>query len=282
MATFTTDKAMVQAELRVYLGDDPDVNQFTENADNADPTNNTFEFVYEITGEEGEGTKAIKAFLKDNNGNANTVDLGTVDLDFTPPTISELVLADDTPLKRGAAGKVLFTLSEAAALEVTLSNGAVLVRNDAIEPPSYEYSYTVTDNDEESETPLVATVTATDVAGNASSASLDFNAFDFTPPVLLDSNLNHLLLRSGEIFRVTFDLNEPSVTVPEMVAVMEETTIALVGEAVGDTGWSFRHTVLEGQDGTYALTLQNVSDAAGNAMAAVDLGLWCSMVRRRF
>ena len=163
-------------------------------------------------------------------------------------------------------------MSEAAALEVALSNGAVLVRNDAIDPPSYEYSYTVTDNDEESETPLVATVTATDVAGNASSASLDFNAFDFTPPVLLDSNLNHLLLRSGEIFRVTFELNEPSVTVPEMVAVMDETTIALVGEAVGDTGWSFRHTVLEGQDGTYALTLQNVSDAAGNAMAAVDLG----------
>ena len=62
VATFTTDKAMVQAELKVYLGDDPDVNQFTENAENTDPNNNTFEFVYEITGEEGEGTKAIKAF----------------------------------------------------------------------------------------------------------------------------------------------------------------------------------------------------------------------------
>jgi hypothetical protein len=230
VATFTSDKVMVQAELKVFVGDDSELNRFTENAENADLEANSFEFIYEITGQEGEGTRTVKAFLKDTNGNESTVDLGVLELDFTAPVISELALADETPLASGATGKVLFTLSEDVVLEVTTSHEIDLIRDETIEAPSYGYSYTVTQDDPETQVTdgggdhrLSVIIQATDTAGNASTGEIEFNALDFTPPAVSSASLPQTLLRPGDVLRANVVLDEESQALPKVMAVMRVT-----------------------------------------------------------
>ena len=218
-ATFTANEALMEDNLVVYLGSD--TLTFTRDTE-ADAAENHYVFTYTVSGNENEGVQNAKAVIQDRGGNTVEVDIGSVTLDFTAPVIGDVSLVHDRPLREGATGQVLFTVSESTTVEVSLGlwdettdagavwSGNPMLADDAVAPPSYGYTYTAMGDEPEDNAPLLVRIMVTDTAGNASETSLDFNRFDFTPPTIASFTLDDDLFQPGDACALSSTLPSPS------------------------------------------------------------------------
>ncbi|MBL90843.1 MAG: hypothetical protein CMH56_03410, partial [Myxococcales bacterium] len=86
----------------------------------SDVANLSFVYRYTLTGEEGDGTKVVRADVVDEGGSAGQTDIGSVDLDFTVPTVT---LSTNLPNYREGEVVTLTvlaseTLAQAPTLEI--------------------------------------------------------------------------------------------------------------------------------------------------------------------
>ncbi len=259
-ATFTANEALMEDNLVVYLGSESLT--FTRD-DEADTGENQYVFTYTVSGNENEGVQNAKAAIQDRGGNAVEVDIGSVTLDFTTPVIGDVSLVHDRPLREGATGQVLFTVSESTTVEVSLGawdettdagavwSGTPMIADETVVAPSYGYTYTAMGDEPEDDAALLVRIVVTDAAGNASETTLDFNRFDFTPPTIASFTLEDDLFQPGDVVRAFVNFTEPIATLPALTGVYAEETqagavadIVLEGAQQNLDQQAFRRTVL--------------------------------------
>ena len=112
---------------------------FTLDEDASDVANLKFVYRYALTGEEGDGTKVVRANVVDEGGSAGQYDIGSVDLDFTAPTVT---LSTNLPNYREDDVVTLTvraseTLAQAPTLEVK-QNDAVITDFSLLTPKPHK------------------------------------------------------------------------------------------------------------------------------------------------
>ena len=256
-ASFTLDESLLEESLKVYLG--REAFAFTLDEAASDVANHQYRLTYEVTGDEDSGTQSVWAFLKDKEGNEGTVEVGPVELDFTPPTValstnlpnyrdgevvsltvrSSETLAQAPTLEVKQDNEVItdfFTFNEAASEEGTYFYESVTVVRDAEAEPGQESAY---DGSYE-----VSVSSFQDVLGNAGTSS-PTATFDVDATMPAFSNVALYRLQEGELVEgwvfnaqatlvVCFDFEEANLQ-GELSVKMQDRAFVPAGEFVDYT-----------------------------------------------
>lgn len=236
-----------------------------------------YRFAFVPSGREGEGAAALVATLVDRAGNeAKDQTLGTLILDFQPPTASDYAVLGAPQLGPGRTGRLAFTVSEplSAPPEVRLEDGAALTLDDASAPPRYVYAYTATGA--EAEGPSRVVVTGADPAENPlGPRTYDAFVFDPTPPEVVAGEVLTAAVREGRYAGVRFEVSEALAATPEVILEGPEGAQGALrlSEKIGNV-YTYDHLVTGADaEGAYTVRVTRLEDLAGNAIAApADLG----------
>lgn len=237
-----------------------------------------YQFHYTASGREPEGLVTASISLLDLSGNrAENIQGGNITFDFTPPALAADAAPDVAALKAGASASVTLAFDEDLAAAPTLAlvpaGGAPLpfTLEEQIDARTARFRFAAQGSEPQGAHAI--RVGAEDLAGNQVELTLAAPLrLDFVAPASTTVLLSQSAARPGDIVVATATLDEPVVAGAAVQAAgpvtlgfdldAESTTTALV----------FRHVVLVGEDGSYALSLEGVRDAAGNEAAAVTLG----------
>ncbi len=164
---------------------------------------NNYTYTYMVQGTEGEGNKAVNVSATDSAGNPGSGST-TATFDFTVPTVSNLTV-NPTIAKAGTNLTITFTVSETLQSNPTVTvagNGATFSIKSGND---YTYTYIVKGTEGEGNKPV--NVSATDLAGNTSSASTTIT-FDFTGPTISNLAVNPTIAKAATNLSITFTVSE--------------------------------------------------------------------------
>ncbi len=263
-AGFQTTKVLPPEGIQVFLGNNVAERRFTLNQEVTDAYSQSFELTFEVTGNEGEGSHIVKAFLQDDSGNEATVDVGGVELDFTPPFLTSA----SSNLQQYVANDIItYTarfsepLAAPPIIQVTHNGEAVLDfftwDEEASGAGGYVYSRNELSSDDDGEFE-VRFAQITDKAGNVSANLVEAgNGFmvDTTNPQITSLQLyrddDGVLLPADQLMpAATFKAQEKLVlcfTLVERYLVEESVTL-------GATTWDASENHYEACEGQNAYT----------------------------
>jgi hypothetical protein len=265
--TFTVNAPLFRNPV-VYLDDDDETPFQLISNDEL-----TFTYEHEVTGQEPEAFVSVLADLVGSSGLSVTVTLGSIEVDFTPPSIQALEPTTGPLLAKGDTATIQITMSEVLpAAPTAVFDGEPMSTSGSVTAPIYELSYPLTGDEAEGSVSLA--VVATDEAGNQlGPVSYDLFVTDFTPPAPPSVTLPRSTVTIGQLAAAVLvfpDSMDPAVAV-EMSSGDDRIPMT-VAEIVGKT-FTLQYEV-DGTEsnGDYALTLISAADLAGNTIEDVWLG----------
>lgn len=236
--------------------------------------------VYRVAGDEDEGDSALRiGRLVDASGNAALgIGLGTVRLDFTPPTVVEVT---SSPLAKDEGVIELRVRSDEALLgdgnTVTIADGRAFTADgpDPADALVSRFSL-IADADVDAEGSRSVLVSVVDAAGNVSERRID-DAFvlDFNAPAIT-SEVRPVPLHfaTGALANVSFTSDEVFAQPPEVELVAVVGGGVLLLDRIERVGLRYTAARIVGDgdpDGEYEVRLTGYADAAGNVGDVVVL-----------
>ena len=230
------------------------------------------------------GTHPLTVDLVDANLNkAEQISLGTITLDFSPPTLSGGVELVSSPARENSTVNVSFSFNEPVSnVQVTMVTEGIgpqpwIAAEEVTQGFGFTFQYPVSAEDTQGEWAVM--VDATDLAGNASGTlELDDLILDFAPPsVTLSEAIIDSPAGPGDFVTAQF----PSENVgdfalyPSLNALSDAGNLAFSPAVVSEGQLIFTYVPLPencgGTTRTYDLNLSGGSDLAGNEMDEVNL-----------
>lgn len=234
-----------------------------------------YRFSYEVTGEEPEGELRLTADLIDRQGTqSRAVNVGSVVLDFTPPSATFLLDQAAPASLFKAEDSVL--LVEVTPDETLASLSLRINQSELTTTDGTHFSHTVRLQDGEGAHDLVATLT--DLAGNSTQLVVPGElTFDFTAPGLASpAELSQSAMRAGQTLTLVTTFSEELLAEPPVYAhrVGAPDTERIECTRVSQVGTRFTYALrLQSEaEGTYELQMGSGMDRAGNVIAPRTLG----------
>lgn len=226
----------------------------------------------------GDGVHTIVARLVDFAGNvAETVPVGTLALDFTPPDASLPVFSPAfARVSSVVTGSITFTEPLGAAPVLTLGSSAGPSFGVAPGGGANTWTFARTLDGTEPPGPSDLLLSAADAAGNPLERRYtDAVTLDFTPPRVSDATIGTPSVRRGDTFVASLVFDEPLAGAPvvELVPVGGGAGLAVTVSALDASHYALYYDVPPGaSDGAFTLTLVSAEDRAGNPVAEGPLG----------
>ncbi|MHC4503104.1 MAG: prolyl oligopeptidase family serine peptidase, partial [Planctomycetota bacterium] len=232
----------------------------------------TYTYSYDVQGPgpgaETEGTVAIEVSAADPAGNPAS-SAGSAVFDFTLPTLTMLKVTPDLAMA-GDTLSIAFSSDEllSASTDVTVAGQPAAFVSESGPPYVYTYSYLALGS--ETEGSVTVDVTASDLAGNPGSASVEMT-FDFTAPEILNLSVTPDTATPGDTLTITFSSDEPLAATPD-VAVDSIPATFVTGSALA---YTYEYLVQGTETEGGVVVSVSVSDPVGNegtgtGMAVLD------------
>jgi alpha-tubulin suppressor-like RCC1 family protein len=246
------------------------------------PWEGVYVFHHLVDGTEEQGRRDLTVDLLDRAGlTATGLAAGSVVLDFTPPGLASPPLLSAQVLLAGVVATLRLELDEEVALApaarlVPVTGGAALAWALAGNDLNRTFTYTLTLAGTEAEGAYDLVVEVADLAGNgAVTGPVARVVLDFTAPgILLEPPLvvTPAVAPVGRTVTVEVHVSEPVRPGAVLRGVDGPLELAFRPGDGTDRVLTFLHTVTLGEDGVYALHLDNLVDLGGNRRATTDLG----------
>ncbi len=226
----------------------------------------------------GDGVHTIVTRLVDLAGNvAETVPVGTLALDFTPPDAAPPTFSPAfARVSSVITGSITFTEPLGAAPALTL--GSVTGPAFAVAPGGGANTWTFALTLDGTEPPGAADLLlrAADAAGNLLERRYtDAVTLDFTPPHVSDASISTPSVRKGDTFVASLAFDEPlgGTPVVELVPVGGGAGLAVTVSALDASHYALSYDVSPAAgDGAFTLALVSAEDRAGNPASQGPLG----------
>jgi hypothetical protein len=242
-------------------------------------------FQYVVDGSEMAGRRALTVDMVDLSGNAATgLSAGSLVLDFSPPRFSGQPSAAPLALRQGASSRLTVSWNEPLGghPEARMAPLGQVPGADALawslEPGEgdEQHTFTYTTAGTELEGVYVVWLFARDRAGNTTGALEAARIqLDFHPPAILaDPGVRVLPPRAavGQAVSVEVPLDESPVNQPTLSAHRGDDRLVLLPQDAPSRQLVFLHFTEPGQDGTWDLVLDGLTDGAGNTRPPFVVG----------
>jgi hypothetical protein len=229
-----------------------------------------------IDGTETQGAHTVTADLGDLAGNVATgLAAAWFSIDGAAPMITPVSMSTNNPAtplaKDGNVVSAVFESAEALLYDpaVTLGGKAMVFVSVSGTGP-YVYTYTRTAAVGDGGGTKVATVTATDRAGNVTVKDVGSVTYDFAAPSVVSSVASPDPAKLGATLSYQVTLDEALSNTP---AVVSAPARSWTGPASNGNSYTWTRTVAAGETGAYTASLDQVCDLAGNCAANVTANM---------
>ena len=228
----------------------------------------TWTYVWTVpAGNDGTVTATVSG--TDIAGNAYSgTDSITFTIDNTAPTVSLTDSDVDNVVKDSDNVTITATFNEAMTTAPDISIGGLLTNIAMTATSSTTWTY-VWDVPAGNDGTLTATVSGTDIAGNAYAGtdSITFTIDNTAPTLTLTDTDSDNVVTNSDTLTITATFNENMTSAPDISIGSLVTNVAMT--ATSSTTWTYVWNVPAGNDGTITATVSG-TDISGNAYAGTD------------